>query len=134
MKPFLIAGLTSLVLASTAVTESAAQTRYTNMSGPEIKSALVGNSLRGVDSSGRYTIHYRSDNRMRIVYTSRRGTRVENGVWRVLGNRYCRRWERLGKGKTRCVTFHRNGNKIVWVRRGEVTDHTVLLRGNPAGL
>lgn len=134
MKHFVIAGLTSLMLASTAVTEAAAQTRYNSMSGQEIKSALVGNSLRGVDSTGRYTIHYKNNNRMRIVYTSKSGTRVENGVWRVLGNRYCRRWERLGKGKTRCVTFHRNGDNIIWVRRGEITDRTVLMRGNPAGL
>lgn len=132
MKKLLITGITSLALACTAVSGSAGQkTKYTQMQGHEIKSALVGNSLRGVDHSGKYVIHYSSYGKMRIVYNEKR---IESGVWKVRGNRYCRRWSKLGSGKERCVTFHRNGNKIVWVQRGKITDHSVLLRGNPAKL
>lgn len=132
MKTLLIAGLTSLVLASTAVAGNSSQkSTYTQMTGQEIKSALVGNSLRGVDRSGKYVIHYSSDRKMKIVYNKKR---IESGVWRIKGNKYCRRWAKLGGGKERCVTFHRNGNKIVWVQTGKITDHSVLLRGNPARL
>lgn len=132
MRTLLIAGLTSLTLASTAVAGSTSQkTQYTQMQGHEIKSALVRNSLRGVDRSGKYVIHYQSYGKMKIVYNEKR---IESGVWRIKGNRYCRRWVKLGGGKERCVTLHRNGNKIVWVQQGKITDRSVLLRGNPVKL
>mgnify|MGYP001598997380 CR=1 FL=1 len=131
MKSLLIAGIAILAIAATDATASG---KYQKMKGSEIKSSLVGNSLRGADSSGKYVIYFSSNQKMRIVYTGKKKTRIEKGVWWVMGNKYCRRWEKLGKGQVRCVTFIRNGNRINWVHYGETIDRSVLLRGNPARL
>lgn len=103
---------------------------FERMSGQEIMSALVGNSLDGADKDGDYVIYYASDSAMRIAYHGR----TDEGVWRIDGNKYCRQWSHFGKGKERCVRFFRKGNQINWVRKGKVTDRTVLVPGNPAAL
>lgn len=103
---------------------------FEKMSGKEIKAALVGNSLDGTDKDGDYVIYYPSDTEMRIVYQGR----TDVGVWRTKKGKYCRRWSHFGKGKERCVRFYRNGDQINWVRKGKVTDRSVLVPGNPASL
>jgi len=118
------------VAACTSPVEDLSALNFTPMTGPQITVALVGNSLDGEDSDGEYIIHYDTDRTMAISYRGR----TETGVWRVQGDRYCRRWQTFGNGKERCVTFYRNGNQINWVANGEITDRSVLVRGNPAGL
>lgn len=103
---------------------------FQKMSGTEIVSALVGNSLDGADKDGDYVIHYPDDSAMRIAYQGR----TDTGVWRVKKDQYCRRWSHFGKGKERCVRFYRKGDQINWVRKGKVTDRSVLVVGNPAAL
>lgn len=103
---------------------------FQKMSGPEISAALVGNSLDGADKDGPFIIHYATSSSMKIVYQGR----IESGVWRIKGDQYCRRWETFGGGKERCVDFYRKGDRIDWVRKGRVTDTSVLVSGNPAGL
>lgn len=103
---------------------------FVKMEGGEIRAALVGNSLDGEDSDGEYVIHYPTSSTMRIFYQGRE----DDGVWRIDGDRYCRKWNTFGKGRERCVRFYRNGDQINWVRKGKVTDRSVLVAGNPAGL
>lgn len=103
---------------------------FEKMSGSEIVSALVGNSLDGADKDGDYVIYYPSDSEMRIFYQGR----TDTGVWRIKKNRYCRKWTNFGKGKERCVRFYRKGDQINWVRKRKVTDRSVLVGGNPAAL
>lgn len=123
----------SLCLAISACTPSkppVAGVGFEKMSRPEIVSALVGNSLDGADKNGDYVIYYPSDSEMRIFYQGR----TDSGVWRIKKNKYCRKWTHFGKGKERCVRFYRKGGQINWVRKGKVTDRTVLVGGNPAAL
>ncbi|MEO0361802.1 MAG: hypothetical protein AAF322_11865 [Pseudomonadota bacterium] len=123
--------LASLALAACAApADPFATNGFQKMRGSEIASALVGNSLDGEDKDGEYVIHYPSKSDMRIFYQGR----VESGVWRIDGDRYCRRWESFGGGKERCVTFYRNGDRIDWVQDGEITDRSILTPGNPAAL
>ena len=103
---------------------------FERMSGKEITAALVGNSLDGTDKDGDYVIYYPSQGEMRIAYQGR----TDAGVWRVKKNKYCRKWTHFGKGKERCVRLYRKGDQINWVRKGKVTDRSVLVRGNPAAL
>ena len=67
---------------------------------------------------------------MRIFYQGRE----DDGVWRIKGDKYCRKWNTFGKGRERCVDLYRSGDRINWVRKGKVTDRSVLVAGNPAGL
>ena len=131
MKP-IIAGLFAIGLSGCLSPASQLEDDgFRVMSGSEIRSALVGNSLDGEDSDGDYVIYYNSASTMSIAYRGR----TETGVWRVQGDKYCRRWETFGNGKERCVTFYRSGNQINWVRSsGEISDYSVLVRGNPARL
>lgn len=103
---------------------------FERMSGSEIVSALVGNSLDGADKDGDYVIYYPSDSEMRIFYQGR----TDTGVWGIKKNKYCRKWTHFGKGRERCVRFYRKGGQINWVRKGKVTDRTILVGGNPAAL
>lgn len=103
---------------------------FEKMSGTEIASALVGNSLDGADRNGDYVIYYPSDSEMRIFYQGR----TDTGVWRIKQDKYCRKWDHFGKGKERCVRFYRKGDQINWVRKVTVTDRSVLVGGNPAAL
>ena len=103
---------------------------YAKMSGAEIAVALPGNSLDGEDRDGDYVIFYTSADAMKIKYQGR----VEEGVWRVDGDQYCRQWATFGGGKERCVDLYRSGGSIKWVRNGKVTDRSVLVAGNPANL
>ncbi len=131
MKTLIFAGLAGLTLgACTRPGDGPNPPGFTQMTGSEIRSTLVGNSLRGTDRTGSYVIHYRSASKMDITYNDRPDT----GLWRIKGDRYCRRWTRLGKGKERCVTMYQRGDQINWVKDGEITDRSVLLAGNPAGL
>ena len=103
---------------------------FERLSGAEIRSLLVGNSLDGVDKDGDYVIYYPNETDMRIEYQGR----TDVGVWRIKKNKYCRRWLKFGKGKERCVRMYRKGDQINWVRKGKVTDRSVLVAGNPASL
>ncbi len=103
---------------------------FKKMKGAEIAAALVGNSLDGEDSDGEYIIHYDTASTMKISYQGR----FESGVWRIKGDRYCRRWESFGKGKERCLHFYRSGDQINWVRKGGISDRSILVQGNPASL
>lgn len=103
---------------------------FEKMTGQEIAAALVGNSLDGSDKDGDYVIYYPSQGEMRIAYQGR----TDTGVWRVTKTKYCRTWTHFGKGKERCVRLYRNGDQINWVRKGKVTDRSVLVPGNPAAL
>lgn len=126
-------GITCLCLAVAACSPSkppVAGPGFEKMTGSEIKTALIGNSLDGADKDGDYVIYYPSSTEMRITYQGRNDV----GVWRIDKGRYCRRWTHFGKGKERCVRFYRKGNQINWVRKGKVTDRSVLVSGNPATL
>ncbi|WP_026481166.1 hypothetical protein [Ahrensia sp. 13_GOM-1096m] len=135
MKQIILVGFTALSLtACTTVTKSLEDNNFSKLKGSEIQATLPGNSLRGTDSAGRYTIYYTSGNSMKIVHSGKRGVRKDVGRWRVAGDQYCRRWTKIGKGKEKCVTLYKNGNSIHWVQRNKITDRSVLLKGNPAGL
>lgn len=103
---------------------------YRQMNGEEIRTTLTGNTLDGTDADGDYTIYYNNSAQMRIAYQGRE----ERGVWRTDGNKYCRRWETFGSGKERCVTMFRKGDEIDWIQKGEITDRSVLIKGNPRNL
>ena len=103
---------------------------FVKMKGEEIRAALVGNSLDGEDKDGEFVIHYPTASTMRIFYQGRE----DDGVWRIKGDKYCRKWNTFGKGRERCVDLYRSGDRINWVRKGKVTDRSVLVAGNPAGL
>ena len=100
------------------------------MSGRDIRTALVGNTLSGTDSDGDYIIYYPNASQMRIAYQGRK----ESGVWRIEGDKYCRQWKSFGNGKERCVTMYIKEDRIDWVQKGEITDRSILLKGNPKGL
>lgn len=135
MKNIVLAACTALVVGACSTTNAPTEVRnFTKLTGSEIQSLLPGNSLRGTDSSGKYVIYYSSASTMEIVYTTSKRTRRDTGRWRVSGNRYCRQWQKLGKGKERCVDLFKRGGAIYWVRNNEVTDRSVLESGNPRGL
>ena len=135
MKNFVLAASAALVVGACSTTNRPPEVSgFTKLTGPEIQSLLPGNSLRGTDRSGSYVIYYASANTMKIVYTTSKRTRTDSGRWRVSGDRYCRQWQKLGKGKERCVDLFKRGSAIYWVRDNEVTDRSVLESGNPRGL
>ena len=135
MKQIIFTSLLTLGLtACTTVTKSLEDSNFSKLSGSEIQTILPGNSLRGTDSAGHYTIFYTSKNSMKIVHSGKRGVRKDIGQWRVTGDQYCRRWTRIGKGKEKCVTMYKNENSIHWVQKNQIKDRSVLLRGNPSGL
>jgi len=103
---------------------------FNKMKGADIAASLVGNSLDGEDKDGEYVIYYDTLSTMKIAYQGR----TESGVWRIKGDRYCRKWRTFGKGKERCVYFYRSGDRINWVRKGKIRDRSVLVAGNPAAL
>ena len=120
----------ALLAGCATIGDKLASERYFKMTGAEIAKALPGNSLDGEDDDGEYVIYYDSASTMRIQYRGR----TESGVWRIDGDKYCRKWEKFGGGKERCVHFYRNGDLIRWVGDGEITDRSALIPGNPAGL
>ena len=127
----LLVGVLALTLgACTTPQKQSALDGFKKMKGEDITASLVGNSLDGEDKDGEYVIYYDTPSTMKINYQGR----TESGVWRIKGDRYCRRWETFGKGKERCVYFYRLGDKINWVRKGKIRDRSVLVAGNPAGL
>ena len=130
LKVATIIGAALFVSACAAPKPPVAGQGFVQMKGEEIRAALVGNSLDGEDKDGSYVIHYPTASTMRIQYRGRE----DDGVWRIDGDRYCRQWKTFGKGRERCVEFHRNGDQINWVRKGKVTDRSVLVPGNPANL
>lgn len=103
---------------------------FVKMTGAEVQSSLVGNSLDGEDSDGEYVIYYPTETEMRITYLGIK----ETGVWRVEGDKYCRRWKTIGGGNERCVDFYRKDEQINWLRDGRLTDRSVLVPGNPEAL
>ncbi|WP_439154410.1 hypothetical protein [Yoonia sp.] len=127
---FTLLASAGLLAACATVGDELVTEGYVQMSGAEIRTALVGNSLDGTDSDGDYVIYYPSSSMMRIVYQGR----TEAGVWRIRGDKYCRRWQTFGSGNERCVTMYRKGNQIDWVQDNEITDRSVLVAGNPARL
>jgi hypothetical protein len=131
MKMVLASCIAAISLTACATTSQSLVARnFTKLTGSEIRTILPGNSLKGTDKSGQYTIYYTSQRTMKII----RNGRNDTGRWRIDGDMYCRQWTKLGKGKERCVTMFRRGDAIQWVRNDEITDETVLLSGNPAGL
>lgn len=135
MKNIIWMSLVTLGLSACTMTAKSLETSgFTKMKGTEIRSALAGNTLRGTDSSGKYVIYYTSGSTMKIVHHGRKRIRRDTGHWRIAGDRYCRKWTSLGKGKERCVNLYKNGKLIHWVQNNKITDKSVLLRGNPAGL
>ncbi len=127
----LLAGAAIFALGACASSQKTAELDgFKQMKGQEIAAMLIGNSLDGEDSDGEYVIYYDSPSTMKIAYQGR----VESGVWRIKGDQYCRRWETFGKGKERCVYFHRSGDKVNWVHKGKIRDRSVLVAGNPASL
>ena len=131
MKKMLLVGVVAFGLSACASTSQPLEVaNFTKLKGSEILSLLPGNSLKGTDKSGEYVIYYSSGSTMKII----RNGKKDVGNWRVSGNKYCRRWTKLGKGKNRCLTLYKRGNAITWVRKGKVRDRTFFVRGNPAGL
>ena len=127
----LVAGVLALTLGACATPQKPSELDgFRKMKGADIATSLVGNSLDGEDKDGDYVIYYDTPSTMKINYQGR----TESGVWRIKGDRYCRRWQTFGKGKERCVHFYRSGDKINWVRKGKIRDRSVLVAGNPAGL
>ena len=120
----------TIVAGCASVSDQLADQGFKKMKGAEIAATLVGNSLDGADKNGDYVIHYMTGSSMRISYRGR----IEDGVWRVDGDKYCRKWATFGGGKERCVTFFRKGDAINWVRNGKITDRSVVVAGNPAAL
>jgi hypothetical protein len=113
--------------------ENIATNDFTAMSGAEIRSSLIGNTLDGFDEGGHYVVYYPSYGTMK--FRSLRTGFEDVGVWHVNGDRYCRKWTIVGHGHERCVTFLRCGEHINWVREnGSVGDRMQLRPGNPAGL
>lgn len=123
-------GATTLIAACSSTVSMLKSEGYRQMSGEEIRTALTGNTLDGIDADGNYVIYYLNSSQMRIAYRGRE----ESGVWRINGNNYCRRWETFGSGKERCVKMFRKGDQIDWVQEGKITDRSVLLKGNPRNL
>lgn len=135
MKNLVLTACAALVVGACSTTNAPPEVSdFTKLTGSEIRSLLPGNSLRGTDKSGSYVIYYTSASTMKIVYTTSKRTRTNSGRWRVSGDRYCRQWQKLGKGKERCVDLFKRGNSIYWVRDDEVTDRSVLESGNRRGL
>ncbi len=130
IKTVSLAGICLLAAACAAPQKPVVGEGFKRMSGPEISSALVGNSLDGTDSGGDYVIYYPDATNMRITYQGK----TDRGIWRIDGNRYCRTWQNVGKGKERCVQMYRYRDQINWVRRDKITDRSVLIPGNPANL
>lgn len=128
---WLFAGVMALALGACAAPQKTSELDgFKRMKGADIVASLVGNSLDGEDKDGDYVIYYDTPTTMKIVYQGR----TESGVWRIKGDRYCRRWQTFGKGKERCVHFYRSGDRINWVRKGKIRDRSVLVAGNPAAL
>lgn len=131
MKRLLLSSLLLAVLVACASTEKSVENSgFVKLTGAQISGLLPGNSLKGTDRSGEYVIYYTSNNTMKIVHNGRPDT----GRWRISGDEYCRQWTKLGKGKERCVTMHKRGDAINWVRNDKITDRSFLMAGNPADL
>tara|TARA_R110000850_G_scaffold191351_4_gene318262 strand:- start:726 stop:1127 length:402 start_codon:yes stop_codon:yes gene_type:complete len=128
-KLVVLLGAIALVSACSSTVSTLKTEGYAQMSGSEIRTAIVGNTLSGTDSDGDYMIYYPNSSQMRIAYQGRE----ESGAWRIQGDRYCRRWETFGSGKERCVTMFRKGDRLDWVQNGKITDRSVLLKGNSNG-
>ena len=78
----------------------------TKMTGPDISTALTGNTVHGMWGETEYYSFF--DANGDTIYTTKKG--ADKGTWRVTDTQYCSVW-----GTTEdCYNLHRDGDKIVW--------------------
>ena len=100
------------ILAALCLFAPALQAEEVRLKGAEIRLALSGHSVAGVDDGGAWTQDFAADG----ATVHRQGTGQSTGTWDVRGDQYCSRWP-PGDGLT-CYDMARDGEDIVFIAAG----------------
>ena len=103
------------------------------LSGEEIRSLIIGNSITGTpQSQGPFTMYVPAEGEMRGL----RGHNYrDSGTWRVTENEICVKWRKWWAAAERCWQVFVDGDKVSWIRAdGRLSDSARLVKGNPEEL
>ncbi len=115
-KPTMIALVLALTGLGLAGCETAEQKLIaagkTPMSAPEIQRLWAsGNTVRGAHETWtEFTVRNFPDGTSTINWTSVSGTGSDTGIWRVKGDKYCKKWDNIWDGDERCWTIYKIGD------------------------
>ena len=123
MRPLIAVAVFSLLLSSSLRAEEG-KTRV--LTGEEIKTEIVGNTISGATSSGHpYTEYYRDDGRILAKDYA--------GSWRIEGDRMCVDYDN-NDDYDGCWSLALDGRRMEWLKDGVVFGEGTVLEGNPLGL
>ncbi len=102
------------------------------LSGRELQTLLLGNTLIGVDEGGPYWMYYPN---LDTVWGRSADGDVDVGRWWVENDSYCRAWRRWFGGETRCWQMASAGeDRLLWYSLGgEWVGYSTLRDGNAIG-
>ncbi len=95
------------------------------LSGEEILSKIVGNTVSGHEDGERYSEYYRSDGRIR--------GNGYFGEWEIKGDLFCVNY-RGSTDSDGCWNIKLQGNRVEWLKNGQPDGTSTLKKGNPNGL
>jgi hypothetical protein len=119
------------LISSLTVAPVAAQARM--LTGPEIRSAVIGNTISGVEDGKDYEEYLHPDGW--IFGQEKEGS--YKGRWLIEKEKLClfyeegRHADKTG-GKWECLTVGLDGTKVIW--DGDEKSHATLTPGNPDNL
>jgi len=103
------------------------------LSGDEIKSTLVGNTMTGRHNLLiKWAMYYRPDGTTggKFTFLGRR-----EGLWWLEGDAWCAAWPMMNKGKPNKYVAFKNGRHLKWFKTsGEEMANDLVFPGNPLGL
>lgn len=95
----------------------------------QIRKALVGNTITGMDDDEPYNEYLHPDGR--IIGENQEGRYV--GHWMISGDQMCLRYSTNGKESTwDCSEVELDGSRITWLADGEKSFSNLII-GNPNG-
>ncbi len=84
----------------------------TPMSGPEIQRLWTsGAKIRGTHETWtEFTIRHFPDGKATINWNADANSGSDTGIWRVKGNKSCKKWDNIWDGDERCWTIYKIGD------------------------
>ena len=121
--------LALIAMAVVIALSSAAQSELLSTD-DQIRKALVGNTVTGVEEAEAFTEYFHPDGR--ILGEDRQGRYT--GHWLISGAQMCMRYETEGGKESNwdCSEVDLDGSRITWLADGEKTFSNLIL-GNPNG-
>ncbi len=83
----------------------------TPMSGPEIQRLLASATTRGTHETWTdFTIQHLPGGRITINWNADANSGSDTGIWRVKGDKSCKKWDTIWNGVERCWTIYKVGD------------------------